>query len=180
MQQKQSGSAHLIITVILVVALLGALGFIFWQNFINKKDSTATTTTTTTTTATSTTPAATMPVNDNLVISQWGVTVPAKGFILISPSADNVGVTTQAIIDEAKRINCSDNGIGTIFRTKSTADFSSFTPVSAQINGYYYGYIQPSQAACTDNQGNPAATINSLMTDAEAVLKAAIVNTKAS
>jgi len=33
----QKGSAHVVIIVILVVALLGALGFIFWQNFINKE-----------------------------------------------------------------------------------------------------------------------------------------------
>lgn len=33
---KQKGSAHVIAIVVLVIALLGALGFIFWQNFINK------------------------------------------------------------------------------------------------------------------------------------------------
>lgn len=33
---SQKGSAHVIIVVILVVALLGALGFVFWQNFIQK------------------------------------------------------------------------------------------------------------------------------------------------
>jgi hypothetical protein len=34
---KQKGSAHVVIIVILVIALLGTLGFVFWQNFINKK-----------------------------------------------------------------------------------------------------------------------------------------------
>lgn len=33
---KQSGSAHVIIIVILVIALLGTLGFVFWKNYINK------------------------------------------------------------------------------------------------------------------------------------------------
>jgi hypothetical protein len=37
-EHKQSGSAHVVIVVVLVVALLGALGFIFYQNFIAKKD----------------------------------------------------------------------------------------------------------------------------------------------
>ena len=32
----EKGSAHVIIISILIVALLGALGFIFWQNFLNK------------------------------------------------------------------------------------------------------------------------------------------------
>lgn len=33
---NQTGSAHAVIIVILVVGLLGTLGFVFWQNFINK------------------------------------------------------------------------------------------------------------------------------------------------
>lgn len=35
-QKSQSGSAHLIVLIILVVLLIGSLGFIFWQNFLNK------------------------------------------------------------------------------------------------------------------------------------------------
>jgi uncharacterized protein YpmB len=34
---KQMGSAHVVIIVILVVALIGALGFIFWKNFATKE-----------------------------------------------------------------------------------------------------------------------------------------------
>jgi hypothetical protein len=33
---SQKGSAHVIIITVLVAALIGALGFVFWQNFINK------------------------------------------------------------------------------------------------------------------------------------------------
>jgi len=33
---KQSGSTHVIIIVILIIALLGTLGFVFWKNYINK------------------------------------------------------------------------------------------------------------------------------------------------
>jgi hypothetical protein len=32
--RKQTGSAHIVIVVILVSVLLGLLGFVFWQNFI--------------------------------------------------------------------------------------------------------------------------------------------------
>jgi hypothetical protein len=46
----QSGSAHLIIIAILSVALIGALGFVFYQNFIQSKDSTLKTDTSKTTT----------------------------------------------------------------------------------------------------------------------------------
>ncbi|MEI6054338.1 MAG: hypothetical protein WCQ49_03155 [Candidatus Saccharibacteria bacterium] len=36
-KKSQSGSAHLIIIVILIISLLGALGFVFWQNFMQPK-----------------------------------------------------------------------------------------------------------------------------------------------
>lgn len=37
-KKSQSGSAHAIIVIILVIALLGSLGFIFWQNFVQSKN----------------------------------------------------------------------------------------------------------------------------------------------
>jgi hypothetical protein len=37
---KQTGSAHVVIIVILVIALIGTLGFVFWQNFFASKDTT--------------------------------------------------------------------------------------------------------------------------------------------
>lgn len=40
MSQKQSGSAHVIIILALVAALIGALGWIFWQNFLMNPDRT--------------------------------------------------------------------------------------------------------------------------------------------
>lgn len=38
-KQKRDGSAHVVIIVVLVIALVGMLGFVFWQNIVNKKDS---------------------------------------------------------------------------------------------------------------------------------------------
>lgn len=58
MKQKnnQSESGHILIIIALVVVLLGALGFIFWQNFMQPKtdDDTDNTTTTITTTSSTT------------------------------------------------------------------------------------------------------------------------------
>lgn len=80
--QSQTGSAHVVVTGVLVVALLGALGFIFWQNFVAKK-SVATTTTASTqaTTQSAATPAAApVPAAQStqtaLVLSDYGVEVP--------------------------------------------------------------------------------------------------------
>jgi len=52
---RQSGSAHAVIIVILVVVLLGALAFIFWQNF-SKNDN-------------ATTPVATSATNETPVVT---------------------------------------------------------------------------------------------------------------
>lgn len=43
--KKQSGSAHVIIITVLVLALVGALGYIFWQNMNKKVDTVSTQTT---------------------------------------------------------------------------------------------------------------------------------------
>ena len=36
--QRQIGSAHVVITIVLVVAIIGLIGFVFWQNFIKSDD----------------------------------------------------------------------------------------------------------------------------------------------
>jgi hypothetical protein len=35
--QKQTGSANIVVIIILVMAVLGLIGFVFWQNFIYKE-----------------------------------------------------------------------------------------------------------------------------------------------
>lgn len=41
-QSKQDGDAHIAIVLILVVVLIGTLGFVFWQNFVKKDPATDT------------------------------------------------------------------------------------------------------------------------------------------
>jgi len=40
--RKESGSAHIIIVTVLAIALIASIGFIFWQNIINKPQDTVT------------------------------------------------------------------------------------------------------------------------------------------
>ena len=40
MHKPQQGSAHLVIIIILTLALVGSLGFVFWQNFVGKDSNT--------------------------------------------------------------------------------------------------------------------------------------------
>jgi uncharacterized protein (UPF0333 family) len=46
--RTQAGSAHVAIVIVLVVIILGLVGFVFWQNFINKTSTVASTKTATT------------------------------------------------------------------------------------------------------------------------------------
>lgn len=74
-RNNETGSTHVVIIVVLIAVILGLLGFVFWQNFIQKKDTTpsASTTTTTSKAVTETTPATTMT---SLAIGNYGVEVP--------------------------------------------------------------------------------------------------------
>ncbi|MDB5166970.1 MAG: hypothetical protein JWN26_115 [Candidatus Saccharibacteria bacterium] len=182
-RQSQAGSAHLVIIIVLVVALLGALGFVFWQNFINKpvanQANSSQTTPTTKTDTTTTSPTAT-----GFVVSGWSVSIPTTetGFQANSASSSNgydfYGVTTAALKAEAAKENCNDSGIGSIYRATSLD--GSPSAHSAKVGNYYYGFTQRSTAACVDANGNEAEPLNTLMMSAEADLKAAIVNTTAS
>lgn len=49
MKKTEAGSAHVVIVAMLTIALIGALGFIFWQNIINKPTNDSTTAATKTT-----------------------------------------------------------------------------------------------------------------------------------
>ena len=76
--QKQAGSAHVVIIVVIVAAVLGALGYVFWQNFINKDTSEITNDSKQTTTQSGETPA--NPVEQPkdstegyLVLEDWGI-----------------------------------------------------------------------------------------------------------
>lgn len=70
-KQSQSGSAHFIVIFILVIALLGALGFVFWQNFIQTK----TTNNNTASTSTSSTKTTDVVVDNTkyFSIAQWNI-----------------------------------------------------------------------------------------------------------
>jgi hypothetical protein len=46
-KNNQSGSIHIIIISVLSIALIGTLGFVFWQNFVNKPATSVTTSDTT-------------------------------------------------------------------------------------------------------------------------------------
>jgi hypothetical protein len=70
---QQAGSAHIVIIIILAISVIGLLGFVFWQNFVNirneDKDAAVTTQSTTPDTTTS-------PTAPELSLQGLGVTPP--------------------------------------------------------------------------------------------------------
>jgi Tfp pilus assembly protein PilE len=92
MKKSQTGSAHVVIIIILVVAVLGLLGFVFWQNFIQKKDTTPAVTTTTKTADTTNSPAATTKTYKNTDLG-FSVAYPT-GWVLDTSKATNLVVGT--------------------------------------------------------------------------------------
>ena len=74
--KTQSGSVHVIIIATLVIAVIGLLGFVFWQNFIQTDESTTTKTITTSESATTAEPQSTQT---ELVVGNYGVEVPYDG-----------------------------------------------------------------------------------------------------
>ncbi len=79
--KKQSGSAHVIIVIVLVIALLGSLGFIFWQNFVNKTTNSDTIKTGDTSATNKTTKSEETKSDSNLgyvVVKEWGIKIKSK------------------------------------------------------------------------------------------------------
>lgn len=183
---NQTGSAHVVIIVILVLVIIGLLGFVFWQNFINKPAANQANTSQSTSAASTSKNDTKAPAATGFTVTQWSIKVPttATDFIAAVPSdvqsANGISfldVTTSALKAEATKANCDDWNIGTLYR-EPTSD-NEPTPHSGKIGNYYYGFTPRSQAACVDASGNGAEPLNTLMMNAEADLKAAIVNTTA-
>ena len=97
-KNAQTGSAHAVIIIVLVVALLGALGVVFYQNFIQKqppdsaKQKTADNAQDTPAKADSTPKVA--DETGYLVIKEWDVRLPARG--VLSDAVSQVVGGTQA------------------------------------------------------------------------------------
>lgn len=146
--KNQSGSAVLIAIIILAVALLGAVGYIAYQEFSKSNEpeavevedettvettvvaepettvETTVATTTPTTVATTTTVSNTKTGNENFAITQWGVTghyessYPAEYLIA---TASRTGFTSSALTGR-----CAGETVGSIHRLAAEELYPSF------------------------------------------------------
>jgi len=174
---KQSGFSHAVLIIGLVVALIGVLGFVFWQNFIYEEP---VATKTEVVTKEDSKNSGNSEVDSNkasLNIEEWQVKIPeADEFTLTKSTQSDMPdgsdaytiyeVSTAAIGKEARALECPDDKLGYIFRTSSIQDGDPRAKTE-KIAGYYYLYTPRSQAACVGDDGVGPEKLNSLMESAD-------------
>jgi len=171
-KQKQNGSAHVIILIIVVLAIIGSLGFLFWNNFVrsnpDQKKQASTQKTKPNTPSSS-------PIKEDgnkgyLVLDDWKIKFKLP---------ENIGEiryykkvaepNDKGVIDyyefSTKRVEelggqCAEsNGQGSVTRLASldrtkmkreALASASFVNNNEPIDGYYY-YASGGQAGCSDN-----------------------------
>lgn len=167
MNKQQDGFAHAVLIIGLVVAILGALGFIFWQNFIYQAPETKTVTVKT---VKKHAPTGDMSRMDELTLKDYNVS-----FTLQEPLNDTtvkyetrqvgdgpsyIAFTTQRVVDLGG--DCSKGypfgDIVTLTRNTTAVPSKTDVYTSKQIGDYYYhvGTVETAEvtpaSTCTSNE----------------------------
>ena len=161
-KKTQSGFAYLvIIIVILAVAVVGLLGYVFWQNFMQPKTTTTTQTAKTTDKKSTYSPKTDEPTvvedKNTLKIIQWGIKGIYNGTHSISYS-----ISDSTIYFISKDSECSDGSVGRFIRysgddmvypeysesqVKASVLFAKDATFNKHIGDYYYRFVPP-QNSC--------------------------------
>jgi hypothetical protein len=167
-KSKQTGSAHTVIIIVLVLALLGVLGFVFWQNFVNKPA---------TKTAGASSTSQTALNNKTLSISVWGVkgSYDAKDLSSVSYTFPEGGNNLITLTAANLPNNCGGlNGIGVIYRlsgdqplpivgddetTQQAYQRLGKGDAFVQVGDYYYYFFAPN-APCDPEGGTTETQLN--------------------
>jgi cytoskeletal protein RodZ len=197
MNKKQSGFSHMmIIVVVLAVVLIGALGFIFWQNFIQnksdnakKEDTSKVSTKQSETTTTNNTANITDKNKGYLVLSDWGVRfkLPSdlgsrqityyKGVPGYTDSGkyvtgDGYSFSTNDVeaLGENCAYNASDYWMPLASVTRYTSPYNQGSavegPTLIKKLGNYYYYTRGPQALCSVNGSSTVQTKGRAAVDA--------------
>ena len=167
---NQTGSAHVIIIIILIAAVLGLLGFVFWQNFVTKpaaKQAGASQITAQTQT------------DKTLVISEWAV----KGNLGQSLATKYV-INNDRLQLTTDEVNCGlGNGTGHIARLNGTDKapyafddrtaagvYDSTLETNAHIGNYYYFFVAAT-GVCEVNGVDQSAVAKTLNTATLSLIK---------
>ncbi len=170
--RSHKGEAHTIIIIVLVVALIAALGWIFWQNFIQKQDTANDTDNTTKVEETpkTDTPDNT-PVESVLSLSNYGVEIPLGDVTTkytavyetydggdryeIRTQIGNCGVVGTGVIVRAGKINETTpyktnemNGAWANRTWGEVAADSDYSDMFVVVGDEAYYYVHPQNVMC--------------------------------
>ena len=156
---KQTGSAHIGIVIILVVALIGALGVIFWQNF-TQKDTTTDHNTTSTTDETK---------KDTIELAEDGaivgsLTYPSEG-IPADVQVTAVNLETNQEYTTLEHLSGSQYRYGTGYRIAVPAGdyyvYASGGEAFADQRAYYTNFVECGFAfgACENSEERIVVTV---------------------
>ena len=171
---KQRGDASAVLIIVLVVALLGALGFVAWQNF-GQKDEVVTTT------DTSTAEEQVVEPSNTLALTEWGVEIPLdkaefeltatyedQYYYLTAPvegcdvAQGNAGALTRYGKETDQITATDDNPELQPYDGKTYADFAADSENGqvVTVDGVVYGLSSPQGASCEDSGDTELANYN--------------------
>ena len=177
--KEQGSAAHIIIIVVLVLAVLGLLGFVFWQNMNKPVDNK---TATTDSTATSeTTDKESSSNSKTLTVTEWSVSGTYSAESTIGYTVNQFG--SLSISDPSQRSGCEALGsisrgnagddavVGSTYSGKTTKEAYDlgYGDARAQVGEYYYLYTGPQQS-CDDaaNQEKAVDAVKEFVTNLKA------------
>jgi hypothetical protein len=142
--QERGSVAHIVIIVVLALGLIGALGFIFWQNFVDKSTSSRTDT-------------------DAVTIAEWGVDIPVQGEYAYELDGEYATVYPKALTDAEEKIGCEEKNGVRIYRTATTGDLPDYMKeyTSAELNSNYLVLQRGNQTLCVSDNDDGSDTTNS-------------------
>ena len=167
---KEQGSAHIVVVAVLAVALVGALGYIFWNNFLQPKSEIKNVAdTSASTTASPSVSPSPKPDDNTVVLSDWKVKFKTPDSLKDTSvkysqqtknGVTNYGFTTARI--EALGGDCVTQPYGKTLilsrSTKAPTGMDGYTLINqTAINGYYYTYAA-TIPQCSGSSTEPTPT----------------------
>lgn len=132
----KSGNVKLTIVIFFVLAIMGGLGFVFWNNFAKQ----------------STVDKSSGTVVKNplktLFVKEWGVSLSYKNLTNLSYSIIDNGDSQDLSFVSSATADCDSTGLGGI--TRSSAASIIDNKVAKSINDYAYSYRPPTFINCDD------------------------------
>lgn len=165
---KKSEKGNVIELVIIIVLVLAVTGLLVWRFVDSNKTASTTNNTDTATVKTeqipnqSGTQSTTQQTNPNegyIVIDDWGVRFKPEGsskYTFSKVSSADYGFSTSTLEALGKYCTASEGKVNLVRHTSPSApqnEVNYGTPLhgGVPINGYYYFYLGPQSAGCSDN-----------------------------